>query len=342
MLPNKESEKHRHKQRQQSSLIHEGTYGCGIKPLMSCKKSKIPKNSEESRKYVGKIMLRKHSNPELSMGALVKGIPNWEKYFVVPDDDKCDETNFKTHRDEYEKICKVFQKSLDSDLTQLIAPYAGVSIRRLNITSDFDFIGSLKHMLEAVSILNKQGICHSDLHDGNILVDINDTFRIIDFGSAFVGDTLTETEIKKHIYSFSPEFPPQPPEFAMQNGIYEGFTILHTLESTIAQKRIFKQAQRLIGLSAEVQRHNLIEFWKNDTTWKGGSWIPFFNAYWRVWDSWSIGILFLEILQKCFLLPGFLQTTWITHNMLIKTVLKGLLASSPVKRLTAEDALKLI
>ena len=262
------------------------------------------------------------------------------RYFVVPEDDSCDAKNFKSHRDEYEKMCKVYRTTLDYQLTQLISPYAGVTIRNMNLLSSFDFLGSLRHVLEGVALLNKQGICHFDLHDGNVLVDTRGTFRIIDFGSAFHGDTIDEKGVRRHLYAFSPEFPPQPPEMSMQNGIYGGLSIADGLEQTLKQKRAFRLAARLIGLPEVTQRAELAKFWIEDTTWKGESWVPFFHAYWRVWDSWAVGILFLEILEKCFLLPGFLATTWPRDSAVIKTVLKGLLASSPVSRFSAEAALR--
>lgn len=318
------------------SLIQEGTYGCVVSPPLPCAKGIRPKDERK----VGKIIKVKNSVPELTMATIIKSIDGWQRYFVVPEDDSCDASNFKSHRDEYAKMCKVYRTTLDYQLTQLISPYAGVTIRNMNLLSTFDFIGSLRHVLEGVSLLNKQGICHFDLHDGNVLVDTRGTFRIIDFGSAFHGDTIDEKGVRRHLYAFSPEFPPQPPEMSMQNGIYGGLSIADGLEQTLKQKRAFRLAARLIGLPEATQRADLAKFWIEDTTWKGESWVPFFHAYWRVWDSWAVGILFLEILEKCFLLPGFLATTWPRDSGKIKTVLKGLLASSPVSRFSAEAALR--
>ena len=305
---------------------------------MPCVKSKKNVNGNTQRR-VGKVIRLKDSVPELTMATVIKSIDGWQRYFIVPEDDSCDAANFKSHRDEYEKMCKVYRGTSDYQLTQLISPYAGVTIRNMNILSNFDFLGSLRHVLEGVSLLNKQGVCHFDLHDGNVLVDVRGTFRIIDFGSSFYGDTIDEKGVRRHLYAFSPEFPPQPPEMSIQNGIYGGMSIVDGLEQTMKQKRVFHLAARLLGLPQPKQRDDLAKFWREDTTWKGESWVSFFHAYWRVWDSWAVGVLFIEILQKCFLLPGFLTTTWVTDSAKIKTVLKGLLASSPAQRMTAEAAL---
>jgi len=317
-----------------SKLIQEGSYGCVLSPPLTCRKSK-----KGDKRQVGKIIKIKNAKVELTMATLVKSIPGWNRFFVVSEDDSCDEKNFDAHRELYARMCKVYGTSSDSQLTQLISPYAGSTVRNMALTSNFDFVGSLRHTLEAVSLLNQQGICHFDLHDGNILVDFRGTFRIIDFGSAFLGDQIDEAGVKKHTYVFSPEFPPESPELSIQNGIYGGLSLVDSVEHTIRKKRVFALAHQLIGLSYLGQRRDLIEFWSNDETWDGGSWLTFFQTYWRKWDSWAVGVLFLDILAKCFLMPGFLREVWPVDGPIIKTVLKGLLRSSPVARMTAGQAL---
>jgi len=260
---------------------------------------------------------------------------------VVNEEEECDSKNFDAHRAVYGRLCKVYRTSADYQLTQLISPYAGSTVRNMNLTSSFDFIGSLRHVLEGVSLLNGQGICHFDLHDGNVLVDFRGTFRIIDFGAGFLGDEADETVVKKHTYVFSPEFPPEAPEMSIQNGIQAGLDLTNAVEQTMGKKRMFKLAHRLLGLSEVVQRRELIEFWAADETWQG-SWVPFFHAYWRKWDSWAVGVMFLDILAKCLLMPQFIREVWPSESVRIRTVLKGLLRSSPVERMTAADALELL
>lgn len=319
----------------ESKLIQEGSYGCVLTPPMSCKKSRI----KDKKRKVGKIIKIKNSKIELSMATLVKSIPGWSRFFVVVEDDTCDNKNFDAEREVYARMCRVYGATADSQLAQLISPYAGSTVRNMSLTSKFDFIGSLRHMLEAVSLLNQQGICHFDLHDGNVLVDFRGTFRIIDFGAAFIGDKIDEAGIKKHTYVFSPEFPPESPELCVQNGIYGGLSLVDSIEQTLSKKIAFTLAHRLIGLSSVSQRNELMEFWSKDETWDGSNWLPFFQAYWRKWDSWAVGVLFLDILAKCFRMPGFLREVWPVDGPRIKIVLKGLLRSSPVYRMTASEAL---
>jgi hypothetical protein len=52
--------------------------------------------------------------------------------------------------------------------------------------------------------------------------------------------------------------------------------------------------------------------------------------------------MFLNILEKSFLKPTFINTIWKNHSGVIRTVLKGLLQSDPTKRMTAAEALELL
>jgi serine/threonine protein kinase len=320
----------------ESKVIQEGSYGCVVSPPLKCKKSK-----SRPQRTVGKIIRTKNSKVELSIATLVKAIPGWSRYYVLQDDDDCDSKNFDAHRAVYARLCKVYGSSEDSQLSQLISPYAGSTVRSMTLTPRFNFVASLRHVLEGVSELNEQGICHYDLHDGNVLVDFRGTFRIIDFGAAFLGDSTDETVVKKHTYVFSPEFQPEAPELSIQHGLSGGLQLTDALEQTMNRKKEFALAHRLIGLSAVAQRRELIEFWLHEDTWKGESWVEFYRKYWRKWDSWAVGVLFLHILSKCFLMPGFFDV-WPTESERIKITLKGLLRSNPNDRMTASEALKVL
>ena len=108
----------------------------------------------------------------------------------------------------------------------------------------------------------------------------------------------------------------------------------------MANKTVFGLALRLLAMSKVEQERNLRSFWASDTTWNGDSWLPFFKAYWRKWDSWAIGVMFLNLLEKSFVMTTFINGTWKKHGSVIRTVLKGLLQSNPTMRMTAAEALE--
>ena len=318
-------------------LLQEGSYGCAFTPALPCKKTKSRKSGS---RIVGKIIPSEHAKVELSIASLIQAIPGWESYYIIQEEDDCSTTNFKRLRKVYAQQCKVYKRTSNNDLLQLLSPYGGTPLRLYGLSNSFSYITTLRHMLEGVAKLNDQGICHCDLHEGNILVDINDTFKLIDFGAAFLGDRITEKGTLLHTYSFSPTFPPQPPEFSVQNGIYQGLTISYSIMDTIAKKAIYAKMQGLLGVSKQTQTTELQSFWNEQKEWTGGnsSWVPFFREYWRTIDSWSIGILFFDLLYKYSMHPS-VKNEWASHRYTISNVLKGCLQSDPRKRFTAREAL---
>jgi serine/threonine protein kinase len=315
----------------ESKLVQEGTYGCVVKPALPCAKSKAGSNN------VGKIVRKKNTEIELSIATLVKGIPDWEKYYVLQSEDSCTTKNFTNFRKVQETQCRVYTESENDELTQLVSPFAGTPVYKMDV-SEIHYMAAFKHVLTAVAKLSKQGICHFDLHENNILVN-KGVLRLIDFGSAFLGDETTEQVVRRHVYDFSPKFPPQPPELSVQNALYAGLDIRLALEQTVKQKHVYSLAYKLLGMNKDLALRDLREFWSRQPL---GSWVPFFKENWRSWDSWAVGVMFLNILEKCFLKPTFLNTVWKAHSGLIRTVLKGLLCSDPTKRMTAAEALALL
>lgn len=316
----------------ESKLIQEGTYGCVVKPALPCAKSKAANNN------VGKIVRKKNTEIELSIATLVKGISAWQDYYVVQSSDSCTTKNFTQLRGAYASQCRIYTDAENSELTQLVSPFAGTPVYKMDV-SEIHYMAAFKHVLTAVAKLSAQGICHFDLHENNVLVN-KGVLRLIDFGSAFLGDETTEDVVRRHIYDFSPKFPPQPPELSVQNALYAGRDIGFALVQTVKQKHVYSLAYKLLGMNPELALTQMRQFWSDNPPQV--SWVPFFKENWRSWDSWAVGVMFLNILEKCFLKPTFLNTVWKNHSVVIRTVLKGLLCSNPTNRMTASKALELL
>jgi hypothetical protein len=98
----------------------------------------------------------------------------------------------------------------------------------------------------------------------------------------------------------------------------------------------------ILGVSMESSEAELRKFWEEQDDWDGKNWVPFFRKYWKVWDTWGMGIIFLKLLQTCFLQESFIEGTWKQHGAIIRQVLKGLLRPDPRERLTGVEAEKLL
>ena len=318
------------------SLIQEGSHGCVFNPPLPCRDSKAV-----SKVNVGKVMKIRNSEIELNIANILHSIPGWKRYYTLQRKDSCSPTDFSKLRAEIQTDCSIYKQESDNDLIQLLSPYSGIRLETMAISTTFDFLETFRHVLEGLVNLEKQGICHYDLHEGNVLVDHHGTFRLIDFGSAFIGDSISENAVKKHIYNFSPEYPPQPPELSVQNGLYQGLEMKYIIKEVVKQKKVFYDARVILALPLTQSEEEMVEFWKDDTTWVGEGWEKFFRTYWRTWDSWAIGVIFTSILKKCLLLNNF-QPVWKKHGHTIRKVLRGCLHSNPMKRWTAIQALSAI
>ena len=322
-------------------LIGKGGYGCAFSPPLPCRKSKVKKLIKKQR-IVGKIMRDEDAEVELNISTVIKGIPGYERYFIIQEEDVCDVKNFKKIKESYASICPPISKLDDKDMIQLVSKYGGKSLNNISMAS-FEFFKSFKHVLEGVSKLNNQGVCHLDLKGDNMLVDIYGTIRIIDFGISFIGDIATEQTVREHQYPFSPEYDAFPPELAVQEGLIKHMNLQSAVQLSIQQKKVIQLGESLLGLSLREQEHFLYNFWTTDPVTlqtQGRVWPNWFRMYWRTWDSWAIGAVFLKLLQKALLVPKFVQTEWKEHHAIIRLVLKGLLQADPRKRLTCSEALE--
>lgn len=323
-----------------SKFLFEGSYGCAYTPPVPCKKSKA--KGRKSR-TVGKVMKKKNSVYELDISKYIMEIPEHEKYFIAQEKDSCDTKNFEHFRGTYQSTCGIWKKTKSSNLVQLLAPYGGRTLHDYFITENFDYIGKLRHILTAVDKLAKKGICHYDLHDGNILVDPLGNFRLIDFGSAFLGDQLTFDKLWRLQYSFSPQFPPQPPELSVQNGLHQGLSLSFSIQQTLEDKKEFEKMQQQLGLTIEEQKDSMIRFWRQEfPRIDKKDWTPFFKKFWRSWDPWGVGVIFLKLLWKSSFNPKFIEEVWRPNQNILSAVLKGLLRANPYERLSAESALRIL
>lgn len=313
--------------------LAEGSYGCiyleGSAP--PCQADTSP----QGRK-VRKLLKKEDASVELTISKLIKSIPLWDYYFVVQEETGCIEKNFKKARPMYEDFCKIYKSSTNKNLTEIVSPYRGIALRNVTITEDFSYIESFQHLLTGLSALHKQGICHFDIHSGNILEE-NGYLRYIDFGNAFLGDHINATVVERHNYSFTPDFPTQPPELAIQNGIHDGLPVDYCVEELAKHRTVFRNGLPYTGISSSYAKNKLALIGSSIGTTKE-EWVAMYRQHWTKFDTWSLGVVFLNILKQCLLLRSF-QPIWKKNQTLITTVLRGCLEPHPSCRFSADEAL---
>lgn len=323
---------------EQKKPMAEGSYGC-IYPeedAPPCKTDDTKRKGKGKGRMVRKLLTKDDAKIELTTAKIIQAIPLWEYYFVIQEETGCKRDNFRKARPAYEGFCKIFKKSNDKNLTELEAPYKGISLRNLKITESFLFVDSLKHMLTGLFLLHKQGICHFDIHAGNIL-EHEGFLRFIDFGSSFKSDSIDREVIHRHSYMFTSDFPTQPPELSIQNGIYHNLSVEYCIDELLQNREVFRNGLPYTGITTFYVKSKLSLIGNYIGTTEA-EWVAFYNKHWKKFDTWSLGVVFFNILKQCMLLPSF-QTTWKKYQTLITTVLRGCLEPHPTCRFSAEEAL---
>jgi len=313
----------------------EGSYGC-IYREESAPPCKSNAKEQGKERKVRKLLTKNDAKIELTISKLIKSIPLWEYYFVVQEDTACTEKNFKKARPVYEGFCKIFKQTEDKNLAEISSPYKGTSLRNLHITDSFIYIDSFKHLLTGLSILHKQGICHFDIHGGNILEE-NGFLRLIDFGSAFKSDSIDKNVIKRHSYMFTSDFPTQPPELSIQNGIYHNLSVDYCIDELLLNREVFRNGLPYTGITTFYVKSKLALIGNSIGTTEE-EWVNFYKKHWKKFDTWSLGIIFFNLLKQCLLLSSF-KPVWKEHQTLITTVLRGCLEPHPTCRFSADEAL---
>ena len=197
--------KHKHKQK----FLGQGSYGCTFTPGLDCKSKKCKTN--RGKNLVNKIQeVTRDSENELDISIYIRSkINNYDKRFApvekhsitkfnkIKDSymfnyitDKCDQSVFAQYSQSN------FVNFMDKDYYMFYMRYIRGNLFADYLSKNFNnvspdkfynvFIYSLYYLLNTVYILNKFKLVHNDLHNGNIMYDLD--FKkpiIIDFGLTY-------------------------------------------------------------------------------------------------------------------------------------------------------------
>lgn len=332
-------------------LLASGTYGCIFDKPLTCK----GKPQRISKKFIAKVTESIDAETELKIAALLRKAPLWKNYFILAKPESCAPKPVKDQKDEDVDDCKVLQEVPIQYMSQIYMPWGGKSLHELSMgPNKFHLVEFMKSMLEAVGTMTLQGVCHYDLHPGNIVVDTMGVARIIDFGMAFYGPTISKETVQmrwKILRFGTPDKQEhwisnqEPPEITIINAvIQEKYAIEDATRKTVYNKDIFKQMSKpFLGIPMESNVEEFIAFWDSSKACKQKDWVGFFRLYWPVFDSWALGTIFYNYLIRQLSLKTFADSAvWTEQQVPIQTALRGLLEVNPRKRLDAIEALAIL
>lgn len=313
-------------------LMDEGMYGCIFTPSLLCKNKKdqpLPANTS----YLSKLIGVDSAELEYSIATIIRGIPLWKNYFSVAT--SICEPSLKQTDEDISKCEIIGSKSL-STFRILSMTYGGSPLHNFNFKVDsFDMMVFFTHLISAGALLSLFGIVHRDIHQGNILVDNETIPRIIDFNLSIIKENVNADELA---HSHNVMLPQESPDATLVNAISLGYKRSKVIRSIILKKNIIKKIRSLLGISYESMVESLDQFTSTSKSMLSGDTLLWFTTYWRTIDSWSIGVIIVELITTFSLWSAFASTIT-KHKTQLFPLLRRMCAVNPLQRVDCVQAL---
>jgi serine/threonine protein kinase len=295
---------------------------------------------------LGKLTQRDDIQSELAAARTFKDIPAARKYFILPELDTLCTPAPRDQQQERDLVkCDAVQKFGYEDMQHVELEYGGKSLHTrledLHVAiREFPFWTFMPRILEIGTFLTLHGYIHNDLHSNNILLNASFVPRLIDFGRAYRSNAITDALIVELGAQYMPELSQVAPESTTQDGLAEGIAFEKICQDLKAQKPGILYAERYLGVSREAQIQEFRRFWQTSRAAKNKDWLSLWKTYWPTVDSWALGSILLGVLRKLLISKEFTESSeWKTKQTMVKTVLRGMLRTSPRERLDCVEAL---
>ena len=325
-------------------IIGQGTFGCVFQPPLVCKKKQIPNT------MVGKITSERDETNESIAYKVLSKIHDSQYYFIIPNP-------------QYTCIPKVINNQVDQDITkcdfikesdpdekvvQLAMPYGGKDLMSLTLgqKENIDFFQYFRHILEAGSLMLLNGFIHYDIYSKNVVIDRHNIPRIIDYGMSFLRKDISLETIQNRKQILNPErSATQPPEITFLTAIDEPnrYSFEDTVKYIMPQKRIFNMIEKILGVPVKQQINELATFFKGSLAFQNRDIEKFWRLYYTGFDSWSIGVMFVQILSKLIFSYKFIESSeWKLKKGVILTILRKMTNANPKERIDCVEALSIL
>jgi len=312
-------------------VIGTGTYSCIFDPPLRCKsQTKQPKGH-----IISKLILEDEADVEWSISNRISKIPLWRNYFSVSES-ICEPAEAQKDQEIYTK-CELLQEYDLNQLRILNMKYAGKAIQSYTFPETFELMPFIIHILEAGALMTLHQLVHFDLHSGNILIDDNQTPRMIDFNlSIMAGESIPESQLA---YRFSRNYhlPQQPPEYTAVLGVNQGKDIQKIIH-TIMSKPVIRSMQALLNIPLGKIQNDLQALINQNTFVARGDITGWFYTHWMKNDSWALGAYFIDMIRR-FSMHAPISNGFEQNRAKLVVLLSRLSAIDPVKRWDCIQAL---
>jgi len=319
-------------------IIGQGSYGCVFSSPLLCKnKAAIAKGHR-----LGKVSKVDDIKNEVQAAIDLKGKP-YSELFILPDTNSiCVPAPFDQQVEPDIDKCEPFERIDPKQLLQYEMPFGGQTIRIVSSTpqASFSFVTFMGQLLEVGAALIVNRYVHNDFHTKNVLLD-KGAMHLIDFGKSFSVTRITNEMLDERWTSYGPEFAYEAPDMSLVIALHEKVDLEKCIKDMHDTKTSMISMERVLGVSRKDQLLELIKFWNSSKAAQKNDWVAYWKSYWPTIDAWAIGAILIDILKSRLSSPEFVQGGWAKHQEVIEGVIKGLLHSSPRKRLDCLEALAL-
>jgi len=312
-------------------ILGRGSYGCVFSPPLVCKSSKGPPLHGTS---IDKLATIATAEQEYDIGKRIRSLPLWKHYFLIAES-ICEPAPARDQPDKSFRDCKIVDPEHMDRYRLLRMRYGGRSLTSYRMDfakhSMYDFA---RHLIEGGAILTLFGIAHMDLHSSNVVVDSENVPRIIDFNLA--------VDVKHKKMRLSREYMPELVQISPDNSLVKATVQKRggpAIQDILTTKRNIHVLSSVLGISTKEQREQLTQFYKISTSAQQGNVQKWFSHYWRVQDSWAIGILLATLFGELNRWPSFAQSEYASYSNQLLPVLRKMCAPSPRKRIDCVQAL---
>jgi|LauGreDrversion4_2_1035121.scaffolds.fasta_scaffold26479_3 hypothetical protein len=319
------------------SIKGQGGYGCVFQPALLCKGSKNPTDP----KKVGKITDYVDAKNEVAFGKYFSGIQDSSKYVIFAEATTCTPRSRRKQVEKDLELCKIADKEPLDTMVQIIMPFGGYSISRMNLDpSEFNFINTMEQILEIGTFLILNDVCHFDMNVQNILFDGNKKPRAIDFGFAFRPTEFTKKDMTLRWRVMAFDHDTESPEVTLMLAAHDNIGIEESLAGLKQQKPAVQNLASICHISPDAWAADLRNWTQTSQSFMSHDWESCWKTYWPGFDAWSIGAMLLTILDIQLRFSSFVESeAWKTKGDKIKKILIGLCRAHPAYRIDAAEAL---
>ena len=308
--------------------IASGAYGCVYLPPLLCSREKKQKYNGS---YLTKVQLNEYAEKELEIANKLRDIPSWRYYFLLPENQVC---HPRTINMPMLGKCEAVEGKDRTNISMFRMKFGGISVASSDIKfKNFSTKFFLKHLLEAVNLMQSKGLVHADLHAHNVLIDDTNIPRIIDFGQATRTNETNIDKILKTFYVFDEKYEQMPVECLLFSGKvkYPGADYHVLLKHVFRMRRVFKELETVLNYPIKKQVEHLSSWWLS--THESRDALQFWNQVAPIFDVWSVGVITLHLISKFMLWPQYRVDPEVVH------VLRKICHLDPRRRWSAKKAL---